>query len=64
LNNRLFELQGAVKILMAQKKDEPVKTRTIWVAASKYDSDNDIQVEEVQQEPMQDQDQEQETEED
>ena len=61
LNNHLFELQGVVKVLIAQKKDEPVKTRTIWVAASKYDSDNDIQVEEVQE---QDQEQEIEIEED
>jgi hypothetical protein len=64
LNNRLFELQGAVKVLMAQKKDEPVKTRTIWVAASKYDSENDIQVEEVQQEQEQEQEEEIEIEED
>lgn len=64
LSNRLIELQGAVKVLIAQKKDEPVKSRTIWVAASKYSSENDVEIEEVQQEPMQDQDQEQETEED
>jgi len=59
LNNRIFELQGAVKVLMAQKKDEPSKTRTIWVAASNYRSENDIEVEEVQE---QDQEQEQELE--
>ena len=70
LNNRLFELQGAVKVLMAQKKDEPAKTRTIWVAASKYSSENDVEIEEVheqeqeEQEEYQEQDQEQETEED
>ena len=64
LNNRLFELQGAVKVLMTQKKDEPAKTRTIWVAASKYDSDNDIQVEEVEQEHEQEQEEEIEIEED
>ena len=67
LNNRLFELQGAVKVLMAQKKDEPAKTRTIWVAASKYNSENDVEIEEVheqEQEEYQEQDQEQETEED
>jgi hypothetical protein len=49
---------------MAQKKDEPVKTRTIWVAASKYDSENDIQVEEVEQEHEQEQEEEIEIEED
>ena len=52
---------------MAQKKDEPAKTRTIWVAASKYNSENDVEIEEVheqEQEEYQEQDQEQETEED
>jgi hypothetical protein len=62
LNNRMFELQGAVKVLMAQKKDEPVKTRTIWVAASKYGSENDVEIEEVEQEQEHEQEQEQEEE--
>jgi len=67
LSNRIYELQGAIRVLTLQKKEEKPKIRTLWVSTNRDSSEREVHVEEepqVEEEEQEEQEDEVEIEED
>jgi hypothetical protein len=62
LSNRIYELQGAIRVLTVQKQEEKPKIRTIWVSTNRDNSEREVHIEEEPQVEEEQQDQEQDNE--
>lgn len=65
LSNRIYELQGAIRVLTVQKKEEKPRVRTMWISTNRDSSEREVHIEEepqVEEEEEQDQEEEQEDE--
>jgi hypothetical protein len=62
LSNRIYELQGAIRVLTVQKKEERPKVRTLWISTNRDNSEREVHIEEEPQVEEEQQDQEQDNE--
>ena len=64
LSNRIYELQGAIRVLTLQKAEKP-RVKTMWISTNRDSSEREVHIEEEseeQDEEEQEQEQEQEDE--
>lgn len=63
LSNRIYELQGAIRVLTLQKKEEKPRVKTMWISTNRDSSEREVHIEEEPQgEEEQDQEEQEEQE--
>jgi len=64
LSNRIYELQGAIRVLTVQKKDEKSRVKTMWISTNRDSSEREVHIEEEPQDEEEQDQEEQEEQED
>jgi hypothetical protein len=49
LSNRIYELQGAIRVLTVQKKEEKPRVKTMWISTNRDSSEREVHIEEEPQ---------------
>lgn len=62
LSNRIYELQGAIRVLTLQKA-EKLRVKTMWISTNRDSSEREVQIEEESEEKSEEQDEEEQDEE-
>jgi len=58
LSNRIYELQGAIRVLTVQKKDEKSRVKTMWISTNRDSSEREVHIEEEPQDEEEQEEQE------